>query len=811
MTDALQDVRYAFRTLSRAPGFATAAVLTLALGIGANTAIFTALDHLILRSLPVEHPEQLVNVVTSRPNGINYNLSYPWFAALRDDNAVFSGVLAHSPSPVTLTSGSAAERLEAGAISAGFFRTLALPLTLGRDFTTDEDQPGAARDVVVLGYGFWRRRFNADSGVLGRTIGLNGRPFTVVGVAARGFSGLTRGIEEQAWTPITLAGRTVTPDFATRTRISWLNVVARLTADHTPERATEILTAFDQHQVELGQRDTTEHTKLLPAARGLTWAVSEYKEPLGILMAAVAMVLLVACANVASLVLARASARRREIAIRVSLGAGPARLFRQLITESAVLALAGGVAGVALAVWLADAVPTLRTSWGEPLAGAAGLDARIVGFAALATAFTIIVFGLAPAIHVVKSDVVTGLKDGAAVRRPGRRIGLRDALVIGQVAVSLVLLTGAALFLRTLVGLASVSPGFDAQGVVLAGFDLEPRGYDLAQRQQFYGRLEQRLAALPGVMSATFAATITPSPGGMNWGGVRFEGYTAAPNENAGFDVNRVGPRYFETLRIPVLHGRGFDERDRPGAPAVIVVNEGIARRYFRGENPIGRRIWDGPDATAQSYEIVGVVAGGKYRGLRERDELMAYVPALRNAPWSATMIVRGGATAGVIEQLRRELRALDPLLPLVGTRTMRDHLEMATSRERLLAALATALGLLALALGAVGLFGLLSYAVARRTREFGVRVALGARPADVLGLVVREGLSRAGLGLALGAVAALLVTRVFRAMLYDVSPGDPLSFLAAGAVLGLVALGACLVPARRAARIEPMTALRTE
>ena len=812
MTDFFQDIRYAFRTLSRAPGFTAAAVITLALGIGANTAIFTALDRLILRSLPVPHPEQLQLIVTDRgPGGINYNLSYPAFADLRERASMFAGVLAHSPAPVTLTSATNPERVEAGAVSAGYFTTLDVPLALGRDIRADEDRPGAASDVVVLSHDFWRRRLNGNRAIVGQTIGLNGRPFTVIGVAPAGFTGLTRGLDERLWIPLALAGRTIAPDFATRRGMSWLNVMGRLAPHVSHEGAMSALAAFDRGQVEQRLSDSTSHTRLLPAGHGFTWNVGEYREPLKVLMAGVALVLLIACANVASLVLARASTRRREIAIRVSLGAGAGRLFRQLLTESAVLAAAGGIAGLGLAVWLSEVMPALRTGWGTPIAGATGVDGRVIAFAAIATVFTVLVFGLVPALQVARSDVTSGLKDGGTTRRPGRRVGARDTLVIAQVALSLVLLAGAALFLRTLVGLMRVDPGFDPEGVVLAGLDLEPRGYNLDRRRDFYGRLEDRLAALP-VGVASFALTITPNPGGRNFGGVRIEGYTPAPNEGVGFDVNDVGPRYFETLRIPLLLGRAFDQRDRAGAPLTIIVNEAIVRRYFRNGDPLGRRIRLSTDSTAPSAEIVGVVRDGKYRGLRERDELMAYMPGLADAPWSSSILVRSAAAPSrVIALLREEVRALDPELPLLAPSTMAEHLAGAMSRERLLAALATAMGVLALALGSIGLFGLLSYAVARRTREFGIRLAVGAKPADVVGLVIREGLGRAGVGLLIGAVAALVVTRLFRSMLYDVSPGDPLSFLAAVAVLGVVALAACLVPARRAATIEPMTALRTE
>ncbi len=812
MDTLLQDLRYAVRTLARTPTFTLAAVATLALGIGATTAIFTVLDRALIRRLPVEDPGRLVHVVTERDGGTNYNLSYPAFADLLTERA-FAGVAAHSAAILTLAVGDGVERVEGAAVSHGFFAALGVRLLAGREFTADEDRPGAAQDVVVLSHALWRRRFPGDPATVGATIRLNDRPFTVVGITAPAYTGLMRGAVEEAWIPLSLAGAFYAPDFAERRGMSWLNVLARLAPGTSRAQATAALDVLDAQRRQDGRLPRTSRTRLLGGERGLLASVADLERPLNVLMAAVTLVLAIACANVAGLLLARASGRRREIAVRQSLGAGRSRLVRQLMTEGFVLAAAGSGAGLMVALWLGEALPIVRTGFGDPLAIPRGFDGRMLAFAALASVVTALAFGLLPALATTRPDVTRDLRDGGGLTaRPGRRVGARDALVVAQVALSVLVLAGAGVLVRSVLQLRAVPAGFDAGGVVLASFDLRSRGYDAEARRALYARTAEQLAALPGVDVASFASTITPNPGGSNWDGIRLEGSTANPDD-VSFDVNQVGPSYFEALRIPVVAGRGILPTDRPGAPPVVVVNQAMARRYWPGQNPVGRRLWVGTDTTTPAVEIVGVVPDGKYRSLREEPSPMAYFPALRGAPWQATLIVRGagGDPGALAAAIRRAMREVDPQLPLFNLRTLEDHVAVAYSRETLVAALATGLGVVALALSAVGLFGLLSYAVARRTREIGVRVALGARRADVLRLVIGQGIARAALGVAIGVPAALVAVRFVRSLLFGVGPADPLAFATATAVLGVVALAACLGPAHRAARIAPMEALRHE
>ncbi len=812
METLMQDIRYALRTLRRSPGFTAATVLTLALGIGATSAIFTVLHRAVLRALPVAEPGRLVHVVTDRgPDGINYNLSYPAFDALRRRATVFTVVAAHTPIAVAVGLPEGAERVEGAAVSRGFFAAIGAPIAQGRDFLAEEDAVGGPPSVV-LGQALWRRRFASRPDILGSAITLNGTPFTVVGIAPRGFTGPVTGRAEELFVPLGSIGRVAWyGDLTTNPRASWLDVFARLASDVTRERAQAGVALLDAQAVAAGERPAASRTLLRDASRGFNFAVGWITWPLVLLMTVVGLVLLLACANIANLLLARAGARRREVAVRLALGAGRGRLVRQLLTESAVLAVAGAAAGLLVARWGMDLLLGYQPPGGGQLELPRGLDPVALGFTALVTLLTGIGFGLVPALRASRPEVVPALK-GAEPRWHERLFGLRGTLVVVQVAISLVLVVGAALFLRSIANLRAVELGYAPGDVLLASVDLQQAGYDRARGTAFTAELLERLGAVPGVSVASAAQVITPNPGGSNWSGVALEGYTPAPGEEVSFDANKVAPRYFEALGIRLVRGRGIELRDVAGAPLVAVVNETFASRYYGAGGALGRRILLGEGPTARSIEIVGVATDGRYRDLRERGTANVYFPLAQSYASEVTLILRTRgdplALAGVA---RREVQALDASLPLFAVRSLRQHVAAATAQDRMLATLSTAFGVVALLLAALGLFSVIAYGVTQRTREIGVRMALGARRADVIGMVVGRSAALVGVGLAIGLVAALGLGRLAAGLLFGVAPADPASLAAAVAVLGGAAAVAAYLPARRAARIDPMAALRSE
>ncbi len=811
-----QDIRYAVRALLRTPSFTAVAVGTLALGLGAAIAVFAVLDGVILRRLPVNDPGALVHLARAFPQQsggeqISWNYSYPGYTDLRDAG-IFSGVIAHTPVILAIGDGSAVERVEGAAVSAGFFSTLGASLALGRDILPDEDRPGASQPVVILSDDLWRRRFGADAGLLGRVASINGRPFTVIGVAAPEFTGIHRGLRQQAWIPVT--GSTDAGDnaFGRRT-VSWLDVLARLKPGSSQAQASAGLAVL-QHRLQAAATiPREEHFVMVDGSGGLDFMVAGLARPISVLMVAVLLVLVVVWANVAGLLLARGAARHREIAIRLAVGAGRGRLVRQLATESLVLALLGGVAGLVVATWITDLVPSIPTLFGAPLAVPRGFDARILGFTALATAVTALGFGLVPALLASRPDLVEALRGTTAAPARGRfRFSARDALVTSQVALSLILLSGAGVLFRTARNLQAVDPGFDPSDVLLAGVDFDYRGYTGVQARAFWTGLLERMRATPGVAEASMAVNVVPSPGGSRWDGIPLEGVVASPEHPVEFDVNSVGPGYFATLRIPVLSGREFDERDQAGAPRVAVINQTMARRYWPDQDPLGRRMWLGADTTAPSARIVGIVRDGKYRSLREDPLPVVYWSALQETSPIMTLILRTrSAPLALVGAVRRAVHDIDPGVPVFDARTLEAHVALASVRERLVATVSGLFAGLALALAAVGLFGLLAFTVARRTREIGVRLALGARPADVIRMVVGQGTVRVMIGAALGGVGAVAATRLLRSLLYGVGPADPLAFGGAALLLVVTGIAAAYFPARRAARVDPTVALRSE
>lgn len=813
MDTLLQDLRFSLRQLVARPGFTAIIILTLALGIGASTAVFGVLDRAVLRPLPVAEPGRLVHVVIQRPDpagdpsagSINANLSYPAYRDLRERTTVFGAVIAHVSAPLALEVGGQTERIEAAGVCAGFFTALGASLALGRDLLPEEDQPGAPQRVVVLGHSLWQRRFGGDRDILGRAVTLDGKPYTVIGVAAAGFPGLTRGAVTAAYVPVTTIGSAGDNAFNRRT-VSWLDVFARL-APGVSRDAADAGMALLSRQLEAASLLPAGNRLLLQdGGHGLTSLVAELARPLAVLMGAVLLVLVVACANVASLLVARAMARRREIAIRLSIGGGRLRLARQLITESLVLGILGGSAGLVAAFWIDSLMPALPTLLGAPLLIESGLDARLLAFAAVITTLTALGFGLFPALRASRVDLVTDLKEGPATTATRQRVFGRDMLVTLQIAITFVLVVGAGLMVRTARTLQHVDPGFEPRNVLLAGVDLESRGYGGAEIVAFWDRLIERLQHSPGVTAASVALTMVPTPGGMRWDGVPLEGHTGI--DDVDFDANVVGPGYFTALRIPVVSGRPFDDHDRHGATQVAVINEAMARRYWPDRSSLGRGIGD---STSRAV-VVGVVRDGKYRSLREAPRPVVYYSALQSPVSTGTLIVRTrAAPLAVAPQVRAAVHELEPGVPLYDVRTLESHLALASARERLVAGVSVLFGGLALVLALVGLSGLLAFVVSRRTGEIALRMALGARPMDVLAMILRRGLTLVCAGIAVGLVGAVILGRVASDLLYGVAPTDLRSYGIALLLVTVAAAVASYLPARRAARVDPMVALRQE
>ena len=802
------DLRLAVRSLLRTPGFVLSVVAILALGIGTVTAVFGMLDQVALQPLAARDAGRWTHLVKARPDGsVASDLSYPLFRLVRDQTAVFDALVAHVSLTLTLGDAGAVERIDAAGVTAGSFHALDIPLLLGRDFASDEDRPGAAAPVVVLGHGLWERRFGGDSAIVGKPVRLNGESYTVIGVAPPGFLGMVRGVREEAWIPVT-ATHDAGENAFTRTTVSWLDVLGRLAPGISRTSAIAQLNARQPDLVRDGYVGEGTRLELQDGSRGLTALVGALEQPLRILLAASVLVLLIACANLAGLWLARTAARHRQLSIRLALGASRLSLARLLLAEGLVLALAGGLAGLLVSQWLGALAPPLHTLFGAPLA-LAGSDHRIPVFVAAAILLATALMVLGPALWTSGLRLGGSMREGAPT---ADRVGGRNVLVVVQVTLAVVLVSGAVLFGLTARRIAAVNPGYVPEGVLMASADAEAAGEGL-NVSAFWQNTLQRLRSDPAVASASLALTVTPSPGGSRFDGVPLEGVTLPVND-IGFDVNTVGPEYFETMGIPLLSGRGFGSADTRGSARVVVVNRELVRRYFGGVSPLGRHVWLSGDTAEPGAEIIGVVPDGKYRSLREAPLPVLYRAALQSPPLAATLLVRarsGTVSAALGETIRRAVREADPRIPVYGIQPLEEQLRLARSTESLLAYLASLYGVLALVLAAVGLFGLLSYSVARRTREIGVRVALGAQPFAIRGLVVRQGLARAVVGLVCGLVLTAALGQILRARLFEVAPLDARVLGGVAVVVLAVAVAASWWPAARAARVDPVVALREE
>jgi putative ABC transport system permease protein len=807
-----QDVRFGLRLLLKHRGMTLIAVLTLALGIGANTAIFTLLDKVLIRPLPVEQPDRLVAFVKDA-SGEPGVFSYPMYAELRERNEVLSGLIAFFQRPLSLSDGTQTERVVGQIVSGNYFEVLGVRPALGRFFLPEEDRTPGTHPVVVISHGLWRRRFGADPAVIGRAVDLNGYRHTVVGVAPSEFTGTTRATVSDVYVPIMMLTQAMPGtgnDRLNNRNAGWLRFIGRLKPGITREQAQAALTPTvgDATKTFPGKAVDPTRILLMDGSRGLTDRVTDLSLPLKLLMGVVAFVLLIACANVANLLLARASARRKEIAVRLGIGASRRRIVRQLLTESTILAALGGGAGLMVASWCTRLLLGLHQQTNYvPRIIDGRLDGRALGFTLGLSVLTGIVFGLAPALQISRPDFVAALKeDTPGTGAGGRRWSLRSALIVAQVALSLVALIGAGLCVKSLRRLNAIDPGFEPAKVVTASFELNMNRYTETRGRQFISDLAARVNALPGVEAVSFGSIVAFSD--LFWiGTATIEGYQPQPGERLAFDFNAVSPDYFRTLGTPLLSGREFTAQDKAGAPLVVIVNEAMARRYWPGREAVGKRIRRG-----QFAEVVGVVRNSREKGLTSEPRPAIYLPLLQNYVPELTLHVRTATdTQSLIAAMRREVRALDTTLPVHNLQTLAQQKEGSLYTERLAATLLTLFGALALLLVAVGIYGVLSYGVTERTREIGIRMALGARPLDLVELVVGQGMLLTLIGLIVGVGASFALTRLLERLLFGVSTIDPLIFVAVPLLLASVALVACLLPARRATRMNGLAALRYE
>ena len=851
METLLRDIRYAIRSLLRQPGFTAIVVITLALGIGANTAIFSLIDALLFKSLPVEDPQQLVLFSTVRQAGNDVTFSYPLFERFNQANHSFAGIIASNGGAtmrMTVAEPGASGQLESvqtEQVSGNYFSVLGVKAVAGRTLTAEDDRASDPQPVAVISYDFWQHRFGLDPGVVGRKIILEDFPFTVIGVAPRGFSGFEVGAKPDLWWSLKM-----TPQVYVGTKWpSWLLVMGRLLPGVSVEQARAELNAIHRQRLNeisperLSQLTPTERSnyfapriELAPGGAGWTHLRKPFRQPLLILMMVVSLVLVIACANVANLLLSRAAARHKEIAVRLALGAGRLRLIRQLLTESLVLALTGGALGLLFA-YLGTQLLLTYLPQERPAFLNVSPDARVLGFTLAVSVLTGILFGLAPALRATRLDLTTSLKEKVGSGSSGRyRLTLNRVLIVGQLGLSLFLLIGAGLFVRSLQKLNGLDVGFDRENVVV--FSVEPgNGFSVAQQTSLYKQLLARLEALPGAHKASVSGypPLNRMPTANN--SVTVPGRTPTAGEDTSCQLLWVGPKFFETMNMPLLQGRDFGQpEERPlesdpsqravgqavrdatpsgeAAPLSAVINQTMANYFFGNENALGKRFYFMVGSLkAQPFQVIGVVKDAKYKSLRETSRRAFYLSYFQDPGDGAlTFLLRtNGNPTGLGSAIERTVRELNPRLRVVGLKTMDDLVNESLAQERFVAQLASFFSLFALLLASIGLYGVISYAVTRRTNEIGIRMALGARGSDVMTLVIRNGMMLALIGVALGLTAAFGLTRLMGSLLFGVTATDTLTFVTVPLCLIIVALIACYVPARRATKVDPLVALRYE
>ena len=820
------DLRFALRRLRKNPGFTLVAVMTLALGIGANAAIFSLTDAVLLQTLPVHAPHQLETITSFSPESPNQNnsFSYPMYQDLRDRNDVFSGVLARGGAQMNISYEGRNDRVRGELVSGNYFEVLGVQPWAGRLFTQDDDRTPGAHPVAVLSYSFWERRFGKDPSVVGKTILVNENPLTVIGVSPPGFYGVELSSNADVRVPLMM-----TPVYnplpktrLTSRRHQWLTLMARRKDGVTPAQAEASLEVLYQ-QIRTGEaqqlpadtsaiereRFLASKIQLRDGSQGFQRLQREMKTPLLLLFGGTCIVLLILCANLANLMLARDAAREQEIAVRLALGAGRLRLLRQWLTEAILLSVLGAAAGVLVASWVKTALVAFmpadyRMNLDLPLGW------RFIGFTLLVSLAVGVVLGLAPALRAARGRSALALRgETRTFVSGGGLFSLRSGLILMQVALSLPLLIVAALFLNSLQKLRGVDTGFVRNNVLIASINPALNGYSPEKTQSFYRDLLLELRALPGVQAASLSSD-SPISGGWDQEGLVVEGYQPQAGERVNAQSSIISPDYFRSLGITLAAGRDFNDQDTAGAAKVAIINETMARKYFGSTNPIGRKI--GTDDKTDTV-IVGVVKDAQYLSLRE-PALRHFFEPIAQQPrlFDLTMHIKtNGEPTALIDLVRAEVQRLDPHLPLYEVRTLANQIDESITQERLVTWLCTSFGLLATLLTALGLYGVLAFSVAQRTREIGIRVALGAQARDVLKLIIGQGMLLVAVGVALGVGVSLAITRLVASLLFGVTPTNVTTFVAVSAGLVLLALFACYIPARRATKVDPLVALRYE
>jgi len=801
------------RMLLKSPGLSIVATIALALGIGANTAIFSVVNAVLLKPLPFPNSDALMRVYEKdQTRGLlRGSYSYPNFFDLREQNHVFEHVAAYHDGDFILTGRGEPVRISGGVVTADLFSVLGTAPVLGRTFLPNEDKPTETGRVVVLSERLFASRFNSDANVLNKQITLDGKQYTVVGVMPHAFEFPIQNEPLDLWTTIADDAAGDSPVTGQR-GAHFLRVIARLKPGVTESQAQA---EVDTIAARLEQQYPDENThKGIQVESALKALVGDVRPALLILLGAVACVLLIACANVANLLLARAMTRHKEMAVRSALGASRLRVVRQLLTESVLLSLAGGLLGLALAVWWSDLLIALGKK-DIPRAIQVGLDWRVLGFTLGVSILTGIIFGLVPALHLSKTELTESLKEGRGAGAGARKNRVRGVLVVAELAIAVVLLVGAGLLIQSLWRLQHVNPGLQPENILTFNLSLPDVRYPSEKQVRFYRDLMTRIRALPGVQSAS---AVMPLPLSGDRFGISFqiEGRPVAPKDEPSADMFIAETNYFRTMGIPIVKGRDFEDRDQHSSTPVVIITEQFARQYFPGEDPVGKRIhpgistWDNEDSTMR--EIIGVAGDIRNRALSTEPRPAYYMPQSQLPFTQLIAVVKStNDPRALTSSLTREVRAMDPELPVFSVKTMEEYISSSVAAPRFNTTLLSIFAAVALVLTIIGLYGVMSYSVAQRTNEIGIRMALGAQTRDVLGLIVKDGMKLVLLGLVLGISGALVLTRLLSSLLFGVTTRDPATFVAIAALLSFVAILACYIPAWRATRVDPLEALRCE